>query len=176
MLSAEETATRGSTEGLSTVPGNQGLSACWLFSWKALKGPETQPRGFLQVDAFLTDLLRGWGTELGYLMVAFQPLGGLGSGPGQQACQGAGGLGGREPVNMRHPRRTGGEGSGGGRAVGGPCPAIHHPAWDSRRGQRGRREAGLAPLHAPSSTSCLLDFRFFFFFLFKVFLIWPSLY
>lgn len=86
--SAEETATQHSIEGLSAVPGTRRLRAWWLFSWEALKGPERQPRGFLQVDAFLTDLLWGGGTELGYLTVAFQPLGGLGSGPGQQACRG----------------------------------------------------------------------------------------
>lgn len=70
------------------MPGTQGLSACWLFSWEALKGPETQPRGFLQVDAFLTDLLQV-GARVGYLMVALSTSGrGWGSGPGQQACQG----------------------------------------------------------------------------------------
>ena len=57
MRSAEETDTQGSIEGLSRVPGTQGLSAWWLLPWEALKGPETQPRVFLQVDAFLTDLL-----------------------------------------------------------------------------------------------------------------------
>lgn len=65
------------------MPGTQEGPGTWgLFARDGQAARGTPPH-----RCFLTDLPQGGGAELGYLTVAFQPLGDLGSGPGQQACR-----------------------------------------------------------------------------------------